>query len=64
MSEQQAVYDFGNWSRARLAAHLEHLNRLLLSSVADPADPMRPQLKAEREAVRAALRSADEGERR
>lgn len=54
MSGQQAP-DFTGWDTERLTAHLKHLDRLILISIADPADPMRPQLKAEREVVRAAL---------
>lgn len=53
MSEQQA--DFSGWSPERLKAQLEHLDRLLLTSAADPGDPLRPQLRAERKAVREAL---------
>jgi hypothetical protein len=54
VSEQQAP-DFTAWDTDRLAAHLKHLDRLILISISDPTNPRRPRLKAEREAVRAAL---------
>lgn len=48
--------DFSGWSTTRLAGHLAHLDRLLLASIADPSDPLRAQLRAERKAASEALK--------
>lgn len=53
-----APEDFSAWTRERLAAHLKHLESLLLASVGQ-SDPERPQLRAEHEAARAALQAKE-----
>lgn len=57
-SSGEASDDFSAWTRERLAAHLKHLESLLLASVGQ-SDPERPQLRAEHEAARAALQSKE-----